>query len=107
MSAFKDAIKNDVKTVFINQDEFAEIHSVNGADVSCIIDKDITAGRDGREVNFEGVFVNTLTIYVSSTDMDPRPVEGEILYLDGETYIVRNVSDEDGILAIIAEVNAQ
>lgn len=107
MSSFKNAIKKDVLSVFINIDEFADVHSVNGEDVLCIIDKDVTAGLDGREINFEGVFVNTLTIYVSSAEIASRPVEGQILDLDGETYIVRNVSDEDGILVIIAEVNAQ
>lgn len=107
MSAFKDAIKNDVKSVFINLDEFAESHIVNGESVSCIVEKDITAGRDGREVNFEGVFMNTLTIYIASGDMDSRPVEGQYIDFDGEDYRVMNVSDEDGILAIIVEVNAQ
>lgn len=107
MSAFKDAVKKDVKTVFINSDEFAERHTIDGESVLCIVDKDITAGRDGREVNFEGVFLNTLTIYVSTANIENRPVEGQYIDFDGETYHVLNVSDEDGILVIIVEVNAQ
>ena len=107
MSAFKNAVKKDVESVFINHDEFAESHTIDGVRVVCIVDKDITAGRDGREVNFDGVFVNTLTIYVSTSHIENRPVEGQYIDLDGETYRVMNVSDEDGILAIIVEVNAQ
>ena len=107
MSAFKDAIKNDVKSVFLNPAEFGEPHTIDGESVICVIDKDITAGRDGREVNFEGVFVNTLTIYVSTADIESRPVEGQYINIDSETYRVLNVSDEDSVLAIIVEVNAQ
>lgn len=107
MSGFKNAVKKDVKSVFINHDEFAESHTIDGVSVVCIVDKDITDGRDGREINFEGVFLNTLTIYVSTADIENRPVEGQYIDFDGETYHVLNVSDEDGILAIIVEVNAQ
>lgn len=108
MSAFKDAISNDVKAVFINLDEFADKHDLNGCEVACIVDKDLTTGVNDTIANpLEGVFLNTITIYVDAKDLERKPVEGEILRLDKERYIVRSVSVEEGILVIVAEVNEQ
>lgn len=108
MSNFKDAVKRDIHSVFINVDEFADTHAINGRQVKCVVDTDVTDEATGKgSVTFEGVFVNMLTIYVATADLEFRPVEGELLDLDDETYIVRKVSDEYGVLVILAEVNAQ
>ncbi len=105
MSAFKEAIAKDVKGVFINLDEFADKHFINGDSVPCIVDKDVTKEKGG--ITYEGVFINAITIYVAESDIERRPVEGEILDLDGVNHIVRNVSSEEGVLVILAEVNEQ
>ena len=108
MSAFKDTIAKDIKAVFINVDEFADEHELNGKKVRCVVDKDITAAAKDTMANpLEGVFLNAVTIYVDAKDMDRKPVEGELLSLDRKRYIVRNVSVEDGMLVILAEVHDQ
>lgn len=107
MSAFKDAIKNDVKKTFINLDEFADTHKLNGVNVSCIIDKDLTQETAARNRDLEGVFLNTVTVYVAASDLTARPVEGELLKIDGSFHLVQSVSDEDGIYAIVCVENQQ
>lgn len=108
MSAFKDAIAKDIKSVFINIDEFADEHTLNGKKVHCVLDKDITDGTKDRVTDpVYGVFLNAITIYVDAKDIDRKPVEGEPLSLDKKRYIVRNVSVEGGILVILAEANDQ
>lgn len=109
MSAFKEAVAKDNKSVFINLDEFAENHIINGDSVPCIVDKDIIqdAGNAYGGLEYKGVFLNILTIYIAETDIKRRPVEGELLNLDGENYTVQNVSAEQGILSIVAGVYAQ
>ena len=108
MSAFKDAISKDVKAVFINLDEFASEHEINGQTVACIVDKDLTNGAKETVANpLEGVFLNTITIYIDVKDIDRQPVEGEQIKLDKDRYFVRSVSVEDGILVIVAEDNRQ
>ncbi|MGN0885798.1 MAG: hypothetical protein ACI4RT_02245 [Candidatus Spyradenecus sp.] len=104
MSAFKEAVKQDVKSVFVNLDEFADRHALNGETVSCIVDEDLT---EGANTTYEGVFLNTVKIYVATEDLPARPVEGELLYLDEEVYLVRKVSDEAGVLVITAEAHNQ
>ena len=108
MSAFKEAIAKDVKGVFINLDEFADKHFINGDSIPCIVDTDITKEKGSAYggIAYEGVFINAITIYVAEADIQ-RPVEGELLDLDGVNHTVRNVSSEAGVLVILAEVNAQ
>lgn len=101
MSAFKDAIAREVDSVFLNADEFADVHDINGTRVKCIIDKDIV---QEAEASLEGVFVNALTLYIRVGDIK-TPAEGATLYVDGKMHLVRNVSVEDGMLVIVAEVN--
>ena len=108
MSAFKDAVSRDVKTVFINLDEFADEHVFDGQTVSCIVDKDLTSGaNDTISHPLDGVFLETLTIYVDAKDITPQPVEGQRIEFDDKRYFVRNVSVEDGILAIVVEAYMQ
>lgn len=107
MSAFKDAIAKDI-AAFLNIDEFADRHNLNGRDVVCLVDKDLTDPyKQTVSSPLQGVFVNTITIYVKPEDMERRPVENELLHLDGEMYFVANVSDEAGLYVITAEVKNQ
>lgn len=104
MSAFKDQLRKDAKAVFLNLREFADEHCLNGYTVACVVDKDLTqAAKD----SFVGVFVNAVTIYVATADLEVRPVEGEMLELDGVFHTVRSVNAEGDVLAIVAEVNEQ
>ena len=38
MSRFKDMVARDALTVFMNMEEFAEVHEINGRRLRCIID---------------------------------------------------------------------
>lgn len=107
MSAFKDAVATDVDAVFLNADEFADFHDIDGETVRCMIDKNIiNETSDTQAYPLEGVFVNTLTIYVRTGDI-LTPVEGQILSVDDSMHIVRSVSEEMGMLVIVAEANEQ
>lgn len=104
MSAFKDFVRSDVKSVFINFDEFASNHSLNGVNTLCVIDRDLTQAASSEN---EGVFLNNLTIYIDNLDIANRPVEGELFKVDGSFHLVKSVSDEEGILVIVCEANEQ
>ena len=108
MSKFKDAVKRDIETTFINPEEFGDKHLLNDKEVICVVDTDALKEAKSTISNpFVGVFVNAVTIYVKTADLEQKPVVGEQLFLDNNLYIVRNVSDEMGLLAIIAEVHDQ
>lgn len=103
MSAFKDCIKHDITRVFINLDEFADYHNIDGVNIGCIVDKDLTSEFAGAAL---GVFINTITLYIREGDIS-APVEGEIISLDGSLHLVKSVSVEGGVLVIVAEANEQ
>lgn len=108
MSRFKDTVKKDIGAVFINPEEFGDKHILNDKEVVCIVDENETnEAKKTVSSPIEGVFVNRLTIYVKTSDMDAKPVVGEPLYLDDEMYLVNNVSDEMGVLAITVGVHEQ
>lgn len=108
MSRFKDAVQNDIKATFLNLDEFGEWHRLNGETVQCVIDRNLTQDLSGERAmsGIIGVFSNLLTIYVDGSDIT-APVEGEILHVDGSLHLVKSVSEEGGMLVIVAEANEQ
>ena len=101
MKTLKDLMAEDVGAVFLNPDEFAEYHSLNGKRTLCQIDRNLTTQAD---VNLEGIFINAITIYVSTDDMT-KPKEGALLRVDGSMHIVRSVSEEGGVFVIVAEAS--
>ena len=107
MSAFKDAVAKDI-AAFLNIDEFAEPHNLNGRDVVCIVDKDLTDPyKQTVSRSLEGIFVDAIIIYVRPENMERRPVENDLLYLDDNLYFVVNLSVENGLYVITAEVKNQ
>lgn len=107
MSRFKDAVAKDIKAVFINADEFAETHNINGVDVVCVVDTDIMQERNSNSYSefAEGVYQHQAMIFVSAADLPERPVKGEIFRLDGELYLVAECAENDGMLEITIEAN--
>lgn len=108
MTSFKDAIEKDVTNVFLNAGEFAETHNLNGTDVCCMVDTDLISGiANTLENPILGIFHNAVTIYVKIADMERKPVEGELLYLDDKMFYVKKVNVETGMYVIVAEANEQ
>lgn len=108
MTTFKDAIEQDVTNVFLNAGEFAETHNINGTDVCCLVDTDLITGiANTLENPILGIFKNAVTIYVKTADMEQKPVERELLYLDGKMFYVSKVNVEAGMYVIVAEANDQ
>ena len=103
MSRFKDMVARDALTVFMNMEEFAEVHEINGRRLRCIID---TNEADTAPTMYEGVYTLLTTVYVLSSEMR-APAVDEILTIDGVIFVVKHVSDEDGLIVIKAERKAR
>ena len=104
---FKSMVAHDIDSVFFCGNEFAEMHRINDDLVECVIDELLTKESADTLTNpIEGVFLNGITIYVKKGDIR-KPVEGEVLMIDGRMHLVKSVSDEMGMLAIVAEANEQ
>ncbi|QPA33428.1 hypothetical protein [Thermaerobacillus caldiproteolyticus] len=107
MTNFRDQLAADLDA-FFNTDEFAEYHDIDGQQVLAIIGSDEFNERPRHPEylfrNTDGIYQSSITIFVKSTDYD-KPVVGQQIYVDGEDYYVVSVSEECGLLKIIATAN--
>ena len=93
-------VARDALTVFMNMEEFAEVHEINGRRLRCIID---TNEADTAPSLYEGVYT---TVYVLSSEIR-APAVDEVFTIDNVMFVVKHVSDEDGLIVIKAERKAR
>ena len=65
--SFKDCIAADIQQVFLNEDEFAGVHTVDGRPMRVILDDDGLQQRDAARggVHSEGIYNTRRLIYLS------------------------------------------
>lgn len=103
---FKDVIKADVHDVFMNIEEFSDMHVINGEEMPAQIDSNEQIEREKRfNQNMDGIYKNQKLIYVAASDFGPMPKQGSILTMDKRTYRVADAIDEGGIYSITMEAN--
>lgn len=107
---FKEQIAQDNTNIFLNLDEFADMHSVNKKRMRVLFDSNEMIDREKRyqykrSLYADGVYLKELLIYVRKEDFGELPPVGRTLLLDGKTYIISDAIDEDGIYSITLEAN--
>lgn len=109
MSTFKEMVSADVKNVFLNLDEFSDIHVINGKEMPCQVDNNEQIEREkrsgGGHVDAAGVYRNQKLIYVPAGDFGVLPKQGHLVLMDGKRYLVADAVDEQGIYSITLEAN--
>ena len=105
---FKDCIAADVAGVFLNRMEFADTHTVNGKQMTVMVDENELQDRDKFSLlgaapggtNYKA----TRMIYVAKAEFGRRPALGSTVNLDGREYrVAQGTTEEAGILAIALE----
>ena len=108
MSAFKDMVEADMDAVFLNLDEFAEEHNLNGADCVCILESPTSMGQLQQGKDYEGYDVvhrTVITIHVKKSDLGEMPVEDQDFTLDGELFQVESCVEHKGMLTLSLRAN--
>lgn len=101
---FKSIINDDCKNVFLNENEFADIHKVNGKPMRVIIDKNELIDRQSGSPHDDGTYTKQVLMYVLASEYGHKPKIGNKLILDGkQMYLIKDFTDEDGIYAITVE----
>lgn len=105
---FKDIIKNDIKSVFLNPCEFADEHEINGEKIICVVDDDViadetklkfgTSPQTGSQTLYNGL----VAVYISTSDFG-KPKPQSTLTLDNRRYTVISVSEQDGIYKFVMQ----
>ena len=107
---FKEQIAKDNQNIFLNLDEFGEIHLVNDKKMPVLIDSYEQIDREKRyqfrhSLYADGVYLKEILIYVKASDFGGLPKVKSIVKLDGRSYTVSDAINEDGIYSISLEAN--
>jgi len=99
----KDAIAADV-AAFLNTEEFAETHTVDGTAIVCVLDSDVDGEFAGDPAG--GLYVATRRLHCRETDLAKAPVQGKVMTIDETPHLVLDVSNEMGMLAVTLVENS-
>lgn len=88
--------------MFLNSNEFAEKHTINGVEADVIFDDEELKELAGNKQQ-EGLYINKKLIKVSETVFGGTPAIGSVIKLDKKQYRVYHASNEEGLLTLILE----
>lgn len=104
--SFKDQIKQDLSDIFLNLDEFADLHRIEGKEVPVVIDSDIMAKLSKIGDNrIHGMDEADMVIMGKASDLPKNLDPGRLLNLDGREVIVVTTTSEMGLVQIAVRQN--
>lgn len=104
--SFKDQIKQDLSDIFLNLDEFADLHRIEGKEVTVVIDSDIMAKLSKIGDNrIHGMDEADMVIMGKASDLPENLDPGRLLNLDGREVIVVTTTSEMGLVQIAVRQN--
>ena len=104
--SFKDQIKQDLSDVFLNLDEFADLHRIEGKEVPVVIDSDIMAKLSKIGDNrIHGMDEADMVIMGKASDLPENLDPGRLLNVDGREVIVVTTTSEMGLVQIAVRQN--
>jgi hypothetical protein len=100
---FKERIAADLETIFLLGDEFAELHTVEGEKILCILDTD-REERDSDGAMYD-LAAADLVLMANTKDLPPRKAAGNLLNLDGKELTVVTWDEQDGLTIVGLALN--
>lgn len=101
---FKAQITSDIKKVFHNSKEFAEVQEIyyNGKIIKAtvVIDYSEENEKKAGNGNVESLFSNDLLVFISLEELGKVPRRGQEIEINGEIYLITKVKNEVGELVI-------
>ena len=104
--SFKEILESDVHEVFMNINEFSDVHMINGKKMAIQIDSNEQIEREKRmNQHVDGIYKNQKLMYVAASDFGKLPAQGSKVTVDGKLYTVTDAISEGGIYSITIEAN--
>lgn len=102
---FKEQVERDLKEVFHNSEEHADVKTVvyDGNSYRIPVVMDHTEAIDRKQPSADhadGLFAVDVVMYVAHSDLTVIPRRGARIEVAGEDYEIRSVGDEDGELVL-------
>lgn len=104
VKTFKEILRNDINQVFLNPDEFGEIHTIDGRQMVCMIDENEVIERSKKQVEkgrIDGIYERQIMLYVAREQFGRMPAIGASVTIDSGKYRVADVTHEAGIYSIL------
>lgn len=101
---FKEQAQNDLRAVFMNDQEFAEVKNIDGKPMRVVVDDHSLVERGGAE-HTDGIYSAQLLVYVSAAEYGARPKQGKLLNLAGRDYRIVKVEEDMGLYTFTLEAN--
>jgi len=99
MPKFRDFLKTDLNT-FINSDEFATNHNVNGNEINIVIDTEFLKERSRKMSDPDGTYKEEILFHVKKDDFEGEPAIRSILKLDNTIYRISDVQEDEYMYTI-------
>lgn len=101
--AFKDQIVRDLDAVFLNTDEFAELHRVEGVRIPVVVDNDrLNKLKQGQIL---GLVEADMLLMGKESDFPPDLEPGRLLNVDGRELIVAAYGKDMGLVEVALNQN--
>ena len=101
--SFKEQIQKDLDFVFFNLDEFAELHLIEGTEITVVVDNDrLSKLKKGQIL---GLVEADMLIMGRETDLPEYLEPGQLLNVDGRELIVTNSGKDMGLVEVALSQN--
>lgn len=101
---FKEMVAEDCAEVFLNLDEFASLHLVDGREMAIQIDdSEVTEREKKQKERADGIYKRQFLFYVAQKDFGPLPTIGRKITIDRDSYRIIDANSEGGIYSITVE----
>ena len=103
--SFKDDVRDDIRDTMLDMDEFAEVHMIDGREMSAVVDEIDSMYRNrSLSSRADGFYKKRFILAVSAEDFGELPAADRILLLDRKNYLVKEAHNEMGMYLITLEV---
>lgn len=105
MVNFKAQLERDLKAVFLNGKEFAEVKEIgyngNYYKIPVVIDSEGAKDRQKPSTdNADGIFAVDMVMYAAYSDLGVIPKQGQPIEIDGDIFRIASVQNEMGQLIL-------
>lgn len=100
---FKEQIQKDLDNVFLNLDEFAEKHHVEGVEIAVVVDNDqMNKLKQGQIL---GLIEADMLLMGRAVDFPADLEPGRLLNVDGRELIIEKSGEDMGLVEVALRQN--
>ena len=101
--SFKEQIQKDLDAVFLNLEDFAELHRVEGVQIAVVVDSDrLDKLKQGQIL---GLVEADMLLMGKKADFPANLEPGRLLNVDGREMLVENSGENMGLVEVALRQN--